>query len=52
VIVLSSSPTRVAEELDIDLPGDRDQLTTRADPQFTELRGRVYARIQKVKTAG
>ncbi|HET6532073.1 MAG TPA: ABC transporter ATP-binding protein [Actinoplanes sp.] len=52
VIVLSSAPTHVAEELDIDLPGDRDQLTTRADPRFTELRGRVYARIQKVKTAG
>ena len=51
VIVLSSAPTRVAEELDVDLPADRDQLTTRADPRFTELRGRVYARIQKVKTA-
>jgi NitT/TauT family transport system ATP-binding protein len=52
IIVLSSAPTRVAEELDIDLPAERDQLTTRADPRFTELRSRVYARIQKVKTAG
>jgi NitT/TauT family transport system ATP-binding protein len=51
IIVLSSAPTRVAEELDIDLPAERDQLTTRADPRFTELRSRVYARIQKVKTA-
>ena len=50
IIVLSSAPTRVAEELDVDLPAERDQLTTRADPRFTELRSRVYARIQKVKT--
>ena len=49
IIVLSSAPTRVAEEFDIDLPDQRDQLTTRADPRFTELRGRVYAQIQKVK---
>jgi NitT/TauT family transport system ATP-binding protein len=50
VIVLSSAPTRVADDLAIDLPDDRDQLSTRADPRFTELRGRVYAQIQKVRT--
>ena len=50
VIVLSAAPTRVAEDLDIDLPAERDQLTTRADPRFTELRRRVYAQIQKGKT--
>ena len=49
VIMLSASPTRVAEDLAIDLPGERDQLTTRSDPRFTELRGRVYAQIQKAK---
>jgi NitT/TauT family transport system ATP-binding protein len=49
VIMLSAAPTRVADDLDIDLPADRDQLTTRADPRFTELRSRVYAQIQKVK---
>ncbi|GIF64392.1 ABC transporter [Asanoa ishikariensis] len=49
VIVLSASPTTVAQDLTIDLPAERDQLTTRADPRFTELRGQVYARIQKVK---
>ena len=49
VIVLSASPTRVADDLPIDLPDLRDQLTTRADPRFTELRGRVYAQIQKAK---
>jgi hypothetical protein len=33
-----------------DRPARRgDQLTTRADPRFTELRGRIYAQIQKAK---
>jgi NitT/TauT family transport system ATP-binding protein len=49
VVMLSSAPTSVVESLDIDLPAERDQLTTRADPRFTELRGRVYAQIQRAK---
>jgi NitT/TauT family transport system ATP-binding protein len=49
VIMLSSSPTTVAEDLAIDLPAERDQLSTRGDPRFTELRARVYAQIQKAK---
>jgi NitT/TauT family transport system ATP-binding protein len=49
VIMLSAAPTRVADDLEIDLPAERDQLDTRADPRFTELRRRVYAQIQKVK---
>jgi NitT/TauT family transport system ATP-binding protein len=49
VIMLSSSPTTVAEDLAIDLPAERDQLSTRSEPRFTELRGRVYAQIQKAK---
>ena len=49
VIMLSSSPTTVAEDLAIDLPAERDQLGTRSDPRFTELRGQVYAQIQKAK---
>jgi NitT/TauT family transport system ATP-binding protein len=52
VIMLSSSPTHVAEDLAIGLPDDRDQLSTRGDPRFTELRGRVYAQIQKAKQEG
>jgi NitT/TauT family transport system ATP-binding protein len=51
VIVLSSSPTHVVESLDVDLPDERDQLATRADPRFTELRGHVYGQIQKAKQA-
>jgi NitT/TauT family transport system ATP-binding protein len=49
VVMLSSSPTTVAEDLTIDLPVERDQLATRSDPRFTELRGQVYAQIQKAK---
>ncbi|MEV4623192.1 ABC transporter ATP-binding protein [Asanoa sp. NPDC049573] len=49
VIVLSAAPTTVAEDLAVDLPADRDQLTTRSDPRFTELRSQVYARIRKVQ---
>ena len=49
VVMLSSSPTHVLEDLDVDLPDERDQLSTRADPRFTELRGHVYAQIQKAK---
>ena len=51
VVVLTASPTVVAEDLVIDLPATRDQLSTRADPRFLELRGRVYSRIQQAKRA-
>ncbi|TFD59745.1 ABC transporter ATP-binding protein [Cryobacterium sp. Hh7] len=50
VIVLSSSPTVILEDLAIDLPAQRDQLETRSDPRFVELRHHVYAQIQKAKT--
>jgi NitT/TauT family transport system ATP-binding protein len=40
------------EDLAVDLPDERDQLTTRSDPRFTELRSRVYAQIQQAKRGG
>ncbi|MEO8528184.1 MAG: ABC transporter ATP-binding protein [Pseudolysinimonas sp.] len=49
VIVLSMSPTVVQEDLVIDLPRERDQITTRALPRFTELRTHVYREIQAAK---
>ncbi|MCE7481650.1 ABC transporter ATP-binding protein [Microbacterium profundi] len=49
VVVLSSSPTFVQRELIVDLPRDRDQLTTRSDPRFAALRHDLYAEIQKAK---
>jgi NitT/TauT family transport system ATP-binding protein len=52
VVILSSSPTVVMEDLAVDLPAERDQLTTRSDPRFVELRGHVYAQIQQAKLTG
>jgi NitT/TauT family transport system ATP-binding protein len=49
VLVLSNSPTVVQDDLAVDLPAERDQLTTRSDPRFTELRATVYAEIQAAK---
>ena len=49
VIMLSSSPTVVQDELIVDLPDARDQLHTRADPRFAALRTRVYEQIQAAK---
>ena len=51
VLILSGSPTVVQEDLAIDLPDDRDQLTTRSSPRFAELRGHVYEQIQRAKKA-
>ena len=49
VVMLSSSPTVVQDELVVDLPSSRDQLHTRADPRFTALRTHVYEQIQAAK---
>jgi NitT/TauT family transport system ATP-binding protein len=49
VIVLSSSPTVVQEQLEVDLPTERDQLHTRSDARFTQLRSHVYEQIQAAK---
>ncbi|MEU5551236.1 MULTISPECIES: ABC transporter ATP-binding protein [unclassified Micromonospora] len=51
VLVLSKSPTWVQEDLAIDLPPERDQITTRALPRFTELRTHVYDQIRRAKGA-
>ncbi|MFI5910174.1 ABC transporter ATP-binding protein [Dactylosporangium sp. NPDC051541] len=48
VVILSKSPTRVLEDLPVDLPPVRDQLLTRADPAFVRLRTHVYAQIKSV----
>jgi len=49
VLVLSSSPTVVQEDVAVDLPGERDQLSTRSDPRFVQLRTHLYAQIQQAK---
>jgi NitT/TauT family transport system ATP-binding protein len=52
VVVLSASPTVVMDDVTIDLPAERDQLTTRAEPRFGQLRTQVYELIQKAKDGG
>jgi NitT/TauT family transport system ATP-binding protein len=52
VIMLSAAPTVVQEQLTVDLPDQRDQLHTRADPRFTALRTTVYEQIQAAKRGG
>ena len=49
VLVLSNSPTVVQDDVIVDLPVERDQLTTRQDERFTHLRAHVYAQIQQAK---
>jgi NitT/TauT family transport system ATP-binding protein len=51
VLVLSSSPTRVLDDVRIDIPGPRSQATTRIEPGFAELRTRIYRGIQEAKSA-
>src|SRR3954452_15822200 len=49
VLVLSASPTVVMDDVSVDLPDERDQLTTRSSPRFAELRGHVFEQIQRAK---
>src|SRR5699024_8142893 len=41
VLVLSKSPATIVAELPVDLPTDRDQITTRESPEFVSLRAEV-----------
>jgi NitT/TauT family transport system ATP-binding protein len=52
VLVLSASPTRILDDVAIDIPSPRSQAITRIEPKFSELRTRVYAGIQRAKTGG
>lgn len=49
VLVLSSSPTVIQREIEIDLPEQRDQSHTRSLPRFGELRHEVYDEVQLAK---
>ena len=50
VLVLSSSPTVIQDDVKIDLPDERDQLGTRSLTRFSELRAHVYEQVQIAKT--
>lgn len=49
VLVLSSSPTRVLDDVRIPIPAPRNQAQTRVDPDFAALRTRVYRGVQAAK---
>ncbi|MFB9428127.1 ABC transporter ATP-binding protein [Streptoalloteichus tenebrarius] len=51
VVVLSKSPARVVRTLDVDLPAQRDQITTRESEAFVALRSEV-ARLLHGQPAG
>jgi NitT/TauT family transport system ATP-binding protein len=46
VVVLSSSPARVVETVPVDLPRPRDQIATKALPEFAKLRGHIFALVK------
>jgi NitT/TauT family transport system ATP-binding protein len=46
VLVLSESPTTVVETLKVDLPGERDQIITRASVEFVRLRSEVARQLK------
>ena len=45
VVVVAGKPTRVIDDIAIDLGAERDQIETKADPRFAELRSRVMHEI-------
>jgi NitT/TauT family transport system ATP-binding protein len=47
VIVLTPSPTRVQEIVDVPLPRPRDQVDTKELPEFAQLRGYVWRSIKR-----
>lgn len=49
VVILSSSPTVIQQDIKIDLPAERSQLETRSSTRFAELRHHVYEQIQLAK---
>jgi NitT/TauT family transport system ATP-binding protein len=47
IAVLTPSPTRVQEVLDVDLPTPRDQVETKELPEFARLRAHVWRSIKR-----
>src|SRR3990170_2656500 len=46
ILLLSQRPSRISEELPIDFVRPRNQMLTRAQPRFMEIRNRIYQRIR------
>lgn len=49
VVVLSGTPTTVRDVVTVDLPSPRDQVATKANTQFSNLRGHVFNLIREAK---
>ncbi|UOQ58793.1 ABC transporter ATP-binding protein [Leucobacter allii] len=49
VVVLSGAPAKVERDIDVDLPGERDQVSTKQLPRFGQLRAEVFDLIQRAK---
>ncbi|TFV82665.1 ABC transporter ATP-binding protein [Microbacterium sp. dk485] len=49
VLVLSARPTVILEDVQIDLPDERDQIVTRSAPEFARLRAHIYDLVRKAK---
>ncbi len=46
VVVLTKGPCTVDEIVPVDLPGKRDQIATKGDSRFAELRAHVFSLIK------
>ncbi|WP_206344499.1 ABC transporter ATP-binding protein [Streptomyces mesophilus] len=46
VVVLAGTPASITADLRVDLPPERDQLTTKADPRFLAVRAEVFNMIR------
>ncbi len=51
VLVLSAGPSRVIADIAVDIPRPRDQIDTKATPEFVELRAEVARLIRDAGTA-
>src|SRR5215207_7552968 len=52
IIVLTPSPTRVEETLEVELPEPRDQIETKELAEFARLRAHVYRLIKREESTG
>ena len=50
IVAIGSKPARVLDIIDVDLPGGREQIGTRALPRFAELRTRTLSLIRQAQS--
>jgi NitT/TauT family transport system ATP-binding protein len=49
VLVLSAAPTSIMDDVKVDLPDPRDQLSTRSSAEFARLRAHIFGLVQRAK---